>query len=355
MRLLFIFLCALTVAPALAGGFDIQQIGDGVYAAIRKEPPTLTLNANSVFIVNEQDVVVVDTSLTPESAQELVGAIRAVTPKPVKTVINTHAHDDHITGNAVFKAAWPGVEFIAHARTAEYLPTTGLENRKAALGPGGYPPFIESLRKRLASKQSVHGGALDAEEQAAYAAALAIAEGFVAAHAKGVEIVLPTRTVEDKLRITSGKRIIDLLYLGRSHTSGDLVVHLPNEGIVVAGDMVMAPVPYVGSPQSHPADWSRSLDRLAELKPRLVVPGHGPVLQGDSHVRRLSALFDSVARQVAAAIARGETQEQAARSVKLEEFEREFAGNSRMLKLIFNAYVRGPAVSAAWLDATAAK
>jgi glyoxylase-like metal-dependent hydrolase (beta-lactamase superfamily II) len=226
-------------------------------------------------------------------------------------------------------------------------------NRKSALGPGGYPQFIESLRARLASNNSVHGGALDAEEQAAYGAALAIAEGFVAAHAKGVEIVLPTRTVEDSLRLTFGKRIVDLLYLGRGHTSGDLVVHLPLDGIVAAGDLVVAPVPYVGSPQSHPADWGRALDRLAALKPRVVVPGHGGVLYGDAHVRRLSALFHSVARQAAEAVKRGETAEHAAKSVKLDDFERELAGGSRMLKLIFNAYVRGPAVQAAYLDAAA--
>jgi glyoxylase-like metal-dependent hydrolase (beta-lactamase superfamily II) len=351
MKLFTFLLGILIIGPAQSSGFDVQQIADGVYAAVRREPPTLTLNANSVFIVNEEDVVVVDTSLTPTSAQELIRAIRAVTTKPVRTVVNTHAHDDHISGNAAFKAVWPGIEFIAHARTAEYLPGAGLANRKAALAPGGYPQFIEALKKRLASRISVHGGALDDSEQAAYAAALQIAEGFVAAHAQGVEIVLPTRTVEDKLRITSGKRVIDLLYLGMGHTSGDLVIHLPAEGIVVAGDLVVAPVPYVGSPQSHPADWSRSLDKLAALKPKLVIPGHGPVLQGDAHVRTLAALFASVARQVAAAVARGETQEQAAKAVQLNEFERELAGNSRMLKLIFNAYVRGPAVQSAWLDA----
>lgn len=350
MRKIIFLLAFLLTGPALGSGFEVQKLADGVYAAIRKEPPTLTLNANSVFVVNEEDVLVIDTSLTPASAQELLAAIRTVTTKPVATVVNTHGHDDHITGNAVFKAAFPNTTFIAHKNTAEYLPGTGMANRKAALSEG-YGPFITSLRKRLESKVSVFGGALDAEEQAAYSAALSIAEGFVAAHARGVDIVLPTKVVDDRLRLVAGKRIVDVLYLGRGHTSGDLVVHLPVEGIVVAGDLVVAPVPYVGSPQSHPADWAKSLDKLAALKPRMVVPGHGPVLQGDAHVRRLSALFSSVAQQVADSVKRGETAEQAAKAVKLDDFEREFAGSSRMLKLIFNAYVRGPAVQAAYLDA----
>jgi cyclase len=66
---------------------------------VRREPPGLTVNANSVFIINDSDVVVVDTTLTPGTARELLTALRTSTNKPVKYVINTHWHDDHIMGS----------------------------------------------------------------------------------------------------------------------------------------------------------------------------------------------------------------------------------------------------------------
>src|SRR5947208_973946 len=258
LLLTILFLLPL-IAFGQTGDFEIQKVADGVYAAVRKEPPGLTVNANSVFIINEDDVVVVDTTLTPSTAKEILGALRKLTNKPVKYVINTHWHDDHVMGNQVFREDYPGVEFIAHAKTREYLPTTGLTNRQQAMSENGYPQFIKFLRALLEKDQSSAGGPLNQEERATLASDIKIAERYMAEN-PGVEIVLPTITLEDRLTLYRGSRTIDILYLGRGHTSGDIVVYLPKEGVVIAGDLVIYPVPYVGGPQSHPADWGATLE-----------------------------------------------------------------------------------------------
>ena len=356
MSLIRLFVIALVLlSPLIVRGqennFELAKVGDGVYAAIRKEPPGLTVNGNSTFIINDDYVVVVDTTLTPGTAKEEIAALRKLTTKPVKYVINTHGHDDHIMGNQAYRDAYPAVEFIAHANTRDYLPTTGLNNRKQAMSEQGYPGFIAALKSRLAKNESVFGGTMDEEERATYASDIKIAERYMAENPP-VEIVLPTITFIDRLTLHSGKRVIDIRYLGRGHTSGDIVVYLPNERIVVAGDLVMAPVPYVGSPQSHPADWSKTLEKLLALDPATIIPGHGPVLRDQSYVKSLVKLFASIADQVQAAVARGETLEQTRKSVHLTELQQLFAGNSRMRKLIFMNYVAGGGVEAAYLDAT---
>ena len=288
-------LVALVLAlPAVAYGqaadFEMAKVAEGVYAAVRREPPGLMFNANSVFIINEEDVIVVDTSISPASARELVAALRKLTDKPVRYVVNTHWHDDHIMGNQVYREAFPGVEFIAHAKTLEYLPTTGLTNRKQAMSEGGYPQFIAYLRSRLEKNESVFGGPMDAEERATYTSDLKIAERYMAENTE-VEIILPTVMVEERLTLYRGNRTIDILHLGRGHTSGDLVVHLPREGIVIAGDLVIWPVPYAGNPQSHPGDWGASLEKLIALRPGVIIPGHGPVLRDDSYVKLMARLL----------------------------------------------------------------
>lgn len=355
-RVRIIWLALMLAFPPFAVGqsekFEVVKVTDGVYAAIRKEPPGLTVNANSVFIINETDVIVVDTTLTPGSAKETLAALRKLTTKPVKYVINTHWHDDHIMGNQVYREAFPDVEFIAHAKTREYLTTTGLTNRKEAMSEDGYPQFIAALKSSLEKNESLFGGPMDEEERVTFASDIRIAGQYMAEN-PGVQIILPTITFEDKLTLNRGARTIEVRYLGRGHTSGDIVVYLPKEGVVVAGDLVIWPVPYVGSNQSHIGDWGITLENLIALHPTIIIPGHGPVLHDDSYVRLMVRLFASIRQQVEASVARGATLEQTRKSVKLDELEKSFAGSSRMRKLIFRNYVTGPAVEAAFGDTSA--
>ena len=153
-----VFLAAFSV-QASEPRFELIKLADGIYAAIRTEPPGLTVNANAVFIINPDDVVVVDTTLTPGTAREEIAALKRLTNKPVKYVINTHWHDDHIMGNQAYKEAFPGVEFIAHVNTKNYLPTTVLANRQAAMSEQGclaralrWEPAVTSWRLEQGSR-----------------------------------------------------------------------------------------------------------------------------------------------------------------------------------------------------------
>lgn len=352
LLLLFLFICSTTISFAVTPNFKIVKVANGVYAAIRTEPPGLTVNANIVFIINDNDVVVVDTTLTPGTARETIAALKHLTNKPVKYVINTHWHDDHIMGNDAYREAFPGVEFIAHVETLNYLPTTGLKNREGAMSDQGYPAFINALKSRLAKNESVFGGPMNEEEKLTYQSGVDIASRYMAEN-PGVEIVLPTTTVQDRLSLQRGKRTIDIRYFGRGHTSGDLVVFLPKERIAITGDLVVWPVPYVGSPQSHPHDWSVTLQQILALHAKQIIPGHGPVLKDDSQVKLMSKLFAYIDEQVRAAVKRGEDLEQVRKGINLDYYRDIFAGDSRMRKLIFRNYVVGPAVEAAYLDAKA--
>ncbi len=94
-------------ALAQGGSFEMVRLAEGVYLARRTEPAGLTTNANSVFIINEEDVVVVDSTLTPGTAREEIAALRKLTTKPVRYVVNTHRHDDHVMGNVAYREAFP--------------------------------------------------------------------------------------------------------------------------------------------------------------------------------------------------------------------------------------------------------
>jgi cyclase len=346
----------LALAPLLgadpSSNFDVQKLADGVYAVIRKEPPGLMVDANNVFIVNDDDVVVVDANGAPAITREVLAALRRITAKPVRYVVNTHYHDDHIRGNSVYRDAFPGVEFIGHAFAREYLPDQGAANRKSFLE--GAPGFVTQLRGLLKGGKSLTGGALTAEERDSMTSDVELAD-FVLRDGAAAEAILPTTAVTDRLTLKRGSRTIEIRHLGRGHTAADLVVHLPQERIVVAGDLVVWPVPLVGDPQSFVGDWSGTLEALRALKPAIIVPGHGPVLRDDGYVATLAAMFASIRRQAGEAVARGETLEQARKSVDLEAFRQQIAGDSAVRRILFSNYVARPAVGVAYREASAGK
>lgn len=327
-----------------APGFEIQKLAEGVYAAVRTDPPGLMVDGNCVFIVNDEDVVVVD---APEAARDLLPLLRSLTPKPVRFVVNTHWHDDHITGNAVYRKAYPGVEFIGHAALRAYLPTTGAENRRAMIE--GAPGFMAYIRSQMEQGKSLTGDPITEEERASYESDGRLVDRYMA-EVPHSEVVLPTIAVTDRLTLYRGSRKIEILHLGRAHTSGDLVVFLPVERIVVAGDLVVWPVPLVGAEQSHVAEWGATLEKMLALNPSIIVPGHGPVLSSGDYARQMIQLFSSVTDQVKAAVARGETLEAARRSVDLKRQKGLFAGDSKIRAFLFDQYVAGPAVASAYAD-----
>jgi cyclase len=341
--------CASVVSASSPYSFEVQQIAEGVYVAVRKEPPGLMFNGNSVFIVNDEDVVVVDTTISPSSAKELLAELRKITTKPVRYVINTHFHDDHAIGNQVFRDAYPGVEFVAHATAREDLTTVGVANRKGL--QEGAPGFIEEIRSVMAKNQNLTGAPLTEEERASFTSDIAQVERYLA-EAPGFQIVLPTVVVEDRLTLHRGGRTIEIRHLGRAHSRGDLVVYLPKEKIAIAGDLVVWPVPLVGT-TSFPLEYGAALEKLLALAPAVVVPGHGSVMRDDAYVRLMARMLASMKQQVEAAVGRGETLEQARKSVDLGEFRRAIAGDSQLKNFIFTFYVAGPGVATAYGHATA--
>jgi glyoxylase-like metal-dependent hydrolase (beta-lactamase superfamily II) len=335
-----------------AQNFDVVKLADGVYATIRREPPGSAVDANNVFIINRDDVIVVDSNISPASTREVLAALRKLTSKPVRYVINTHWHDDHILGNEVYQQAFPGVEFIGHAALRDYLPTTGLENRQKTLA--SVPEFIDMLRTSLSKNESFVGGPLSDEERASHVSELRIAERFVTDVPK-TKIILPTLTVTDRLTLHREGRSIEIRNVGRGHTSGDLVVFLPQEKILISGDLVVSPVPLVGAEQSHGGEWGKTMHALLDLGPAVIVPGHGAVQRDDSYLRLLAKMFDFIQEQVAAGIARGESVEALRKSIDLEEFRKAMAGDSVVRNMLFRGYVSYPSITSAFNDAKSAQ
>ena len=328
-------------------GFKVETLADGVYAAIRTNPPGLMVDANSLFIVNEADVVVVD---APEASAEMIAALRKITPKPVTYLINTHWHDDHVIGNAVWRKAYPGIHFIAHASLRDYLPGTGTKNREGMIK--GAPEFAGQMQAQMDQGRNLQDQPISDEERISYSSDIRLVKHYMEV-VPGTPNVLPDIAVDEGLTLIRGTRRIEIRHLGNGHTKADLVVWLPAERIAATGDLVVWPVPLVGNDQSHVRDWPATLDALLKLEPAVFVPGHGPVLRNADYPRQMRDLFASINDQVAASVAKGASLEDTRKAVDLAAFRDKFAGDSKVRRFAFGMYVTGPAVESAYRDAKA--
>lgn len=331
--------------PNIAGpDYEVQKINHDIYTVIRKEPPSLWFNPNTVFIIGKNETIVVDSNISSEYTREVLAELRKITDKPVKYVINTHWHEDHIIGNRVYREAFPNVEFIGHESTLQDLPTIGAENRKDSVESG--KGFANYLKKLLEKGENLEKKKITDEERLGYASDIKLVESYMT-ESPNFQIILPTITVKDRLELNDGKRKIEIKFLGRAHTGGDLVVYLPNEKIVVSGDLTVFPIPLIGS-TSYPLEYGATLENLLKLKAKTIIPSHGGVMHDDAYIRLMIRLLSSIKSQCESSFERGETLEQMRKSVNLDEFRNLFAGDSQHKRFVFENYVFLPATAAAF-------
>jgi glyoxylase-like metal-dependent hydrolase (beta-lactamase superfamily II) len=312
------------------------------------DPLGLISDSNVLILINDADVVVVDTNILPHSARWVVAEIRKLTNKPVRYVVNTHWHSDHHYGNAVYREAYPGVEFIQHSFTREQLITRDMPTLAKNVETE-YPRIIAAYEQALSSGKLADGREVTPERREVINNLLRIYRAFVA-EMKVAAVTPGTLIVDDSLVIHRGARRIVVKHLGRGNTAGDLVVHLPVERIVATGDLVVNPVPF--GYYSHYGDWPNTLRALKRLDAATIIPGHGPVMTDWTYTDQVIELLESVWTQVKAAVADGADLEATRKRVNLDAFRDRFAGtNARLLGSFANNLVT-PSVEAAFLELT---
>jgi glyoxylase-like metal-dependent hydrolase (beta-lactamase superfamily II) len=237
--------------------YKFEKIADGVYYA------TGGFGSNNVVIVNDNDVMLVDTGTTPGNARRFVADVKMLTDKPIRYVVNTHWHFDHTDGNQIFG---PDVQIIGQEYLAKAI-TPDIVNREPFRTSTG--PVIQAqmdmLKKQIADEK-------DTAKKAALNKQLAD-DQLLQSELKELKPTPPNKTYKDKLVIQSGAREIDLLFLGRGHTEGDTVVYLPKEKIVATGDLMESRIAYMGDAVFD--EWIDTLDKLKKLDFNVDLPGHG--------------------------------------------------------------------------------
>jgi glyoxylase-like metal-dependent hydrolase (beta-lactamase superfamily II) len=300
--LAILFFPFLAVPSAADDLFDIKPVANGVYAAIAK--PVYKVNCNAAIIFLDDAVLVVDTHSKPSAARALIEQIKKLTPKPVKFVVNTHFHWDHYQGNEAYPSSWPaGVEIISSEATRTSIEQRGIPRVKHEIVT--MPAQIEQLKGDLQKASTP-------EQRASIEKDISEGEAYLA-ELKSMQITLPTMTFDRSLILHRKSRTVELLWLGRAHTDGDVFVFLPKERVLVTGDTLHGWTPYMGD--SYPYDWIKTLDVAENLDFDYVIAGHGDVMRGKQTFDLWKQYFRDLLDQTGAAYADGATLDQAKKRV----------------------------------------
>lgn len=351
---------AMLLLPAAARADSVEtrtltqhELAPGVFTIRHPDPTADFPDGNTTVVIGRDGVLVVDTGYLPSTARADIERIRALTDKPVRWVVNTHWHNDHVGGNRVYLEAFPGLRIVAH-RTTRLMMESRIRPYVSRLlsDESAYGKLLAAQRALLRSGRDEKGEAVDARRRAETERAVALAEKAIAEF-RSFALQPPTETFDDALDIDLGDRRVELRHLGRGNTGGDVVVWLPQERILAAGDLVDHPVPYAFG--GYPAEWSATLRRLLGLAPLVIVPGHGELLHDSRHVERVIALLERVSAAAETLRAqRGSvaTADELAKALDLSGFRCEMAGDDADNQEFFDASTAS-LIRLAWAEALA--
>jgi len=204
---------------------SFEELGPGLYGYTAEGDP------NSGVVIGDDSVLVVDAQATPRMAEDVIARIRTVTDKPIRHVVLSHYHAVRVLGASAYKDA----EILCSDVTRDMIAERGQQDMDSEIGR--FPRLFRG-------KESIPG------------------------------LTWPHLTFHKRMTLWLGKREVQIIHIGRSHTAGDTVVWLPKERVCFSGDCVeYGATPYCGD--AHFTDWPATLAAISALGPQRLVPGRG--------------------------------------------------------------------------------
>jgi cyclase len=341
---LFLLQAALHAGPL--PGHETVKVADGVYAFITVESNNAIVSGNSVAIIGDDGALVVDSGNFPSETRRIIAEIRQLTPLPVRYLVHTHWHRDHTDGDSEYRAAFPNVVIISTPYTRKMIADVAMKNLEEEIMEG--PDYAKYLRKVAQDGKSSSGRTLTDEEKN-YSKEFADSIEAAVVEFKQVKLLLPDETFEQELDIHLGKREVQVKFLGRGNTGGDAVIYVPDAKVVMAGDLLVYPTPFVFD--SYLTEWIQTLGKLKAIGATTIVPGHGPLQHNNDYIDLVCSLLLSVNSQVQQSVKQNLSLDDTRKKVDVASLEKQFVGDNPNRQRNFEAYFLGIAVERAYKEA----
>ena len=209
---------------------SFTEVGDGLWAFTAEGDP------NSGVIIGDDSVMIVEAQATPRLANMVIEKVRSITDKPISHVVLTHYHAVRVLGASAYGAD----QIIMGEQARAMVVERGQED---------WDSEFQRFPRLFEGHESIPG------------------------------LTYPTTTFNDAMTIYLGNRRVDLMHLGRAHTAGDIVIHVPDQNVMFTGDIVeYHSACYCGD--GHFSDWGETLENIASFDLDAIAPGRGDALLG---------------------------------------------------------------------------
>jgi glyoxylase-like metal-dependent hydrolase (beta-lactamase superfamily II) len=282
---------------------ELVQLTSNAYACLQ---PDLGLGYSNSGFVDAGGGLVVDTFWDLPRTEDLIAHYATISSDPPRRLVNTHHNGDHCWGNQLLASA--GTEILGHRLCAEYF------TREAT------PELFVSLCDTADEELGAMSGFVRGLRQFDF---------------HGIELTPPTHLLDGDTTFDLGSTVAELLYVGPAHTAGDMVVHLPADGVLYTGDVLFnrcTPIGWEGTFDN----WIGALRRLESLSPAIVVPGHGPLTDVEG-LRGLREYLEYVYRAAKEQFDAGRDSLDAAKRIDLGAY-REWTEPERLAFQVDRAY-----------------
>jgi cyclase len=290
---------ALSLLPLTSAGQSRPaptrtEIAPGIFLFATAPYGDVGLDGNSIAILSSDGVLVFDTNGTRDASAAVLAQIRALTDKPVRWIVNSHWHWDHWYGTETYVRAFPGVHIVTHEKNRQMMEGPALDFNRPFMDEQ-LPAYIKSVEARAAASPDL--------------ASLVAADKAFYDEKKNVRPVPANVTFSDRMMIELGERHIEVLNYGRGVTPGDTFVYLPEEKVLLLGDLIVNPITFALS--GYPTEWLRVLERIDRLDADVIVTGHGAPLRDKALLHETMDVFRVLLREGKAAKEHGMTADQA--------------------------------------------
>ena len=221
---------------------SFEEIGNDLFAFTAEGDP------NSGIIIGDDSVMVIDAQATPTLARQVIQKVRSVTDKPISHLVLSHYHAVRVLGAAEYKAS----NIIMSSKARSMVVERGQED---------WDSEFDRFPRLFKGHEEIPG------------------------------LTWPTTTFDKKMSLFLGKRRVDLYFLGRAHTAGDIVIHVPDSNVLFTGDIVeYKSACYCGD--AHLQDWPKTLGKIAKFQAVSLVPGRGDALTDPRQINDAIALTE---------------------------------------------------------------